>query len=132
MTQGDETTHDHDKRCQSRAIVPYVKPRNLKFENVKILSEADYPCTPREFSTSTFKFSVSVLDENVPLMCEFMEAKTLCTVAFLSKFWNATSQRDNFWANLCFRTFRLKPESFHPPPKPVKRLFAAQLKVKLI
>ena len=48
---------------------------------------------------------------------------TLCYCAQACPLWQHMSADDEYWRRLCRSKYSISPESFNPPPEPVKGLY---------
>ncbi|CAM9094285.1 unnamed protein product [Phaeothamnion confervicola] len=62
-------------------------------------------------------------DEVTPLLFSYMEAPALCRAAAVSRSWAKFAEADAHWDSLCRARWGLAPNSFTPPPDPIKLLY---------
>lgn len=69
----------------------------------------------------------SLPSETLKLILRFLPAPSLCTAEAVCPLWRAVASEDDaWWGSLCETHFGVSPDSFTPPPDPVKMLFRLQ------
>eukprot|EP00903_Cladosiphon_okamuranus_P009457 g9016.t1 len=64
--------------------------------------------------------------EVFPIVFQYMDAPTLCSVSSVSREWRRQGNDDQYWRRLCRARFNVTPDAFAPPPDPIKRLYQLQ------
>lgn len=65
--------------------------------------------------------------ETLQQVFRFLPAPSLCAVEMVCPHWRAVaSEDDGWWGSLCETQFGVSPDSFKPPPDPVKWLYMLQ------
>lgn len=51
-------------------------------------------------------------EDKVPLLLQFLDAKEICTVAQVNKYWGLIAMQETIWSNLCRAEFQTDIDSF--------------------
>ncbi|CAM9618060.1 unnamed protein product [Ascophyllum nodosum] len=108
-----------------RALVPYRPRRSSACPPLICPRRNPVPLVPPP-PASRKKPAGDIPLEVFPIVFQYMDAATLCSVAGVSREWRKQSNDDRYWRRLCQASFNVTPDAFAPPPDPIKRLYQLQ------